>query len=343
LKRAFNYLSQQGAAIDDAYLLGSYALASIHAGDASRAKPIIEKLRTLARSDGTTSYWPLETSTPFHGWGLAGQIEATAIAVQALTKACNSNCDADTKLINRGLLYLLKQKDRYGVWYSTQTTINVLDAMLTLFSTKKSDPSIASSADVLVNGSTVQTIQMPVGEGLNNPITIDISQRLNTGNNRIEIKRSGNLQFASVQGVVNYYVTWSAPESSRKSNDLRLRVKFDKTDGNVNDEITCNVETERVGNRGWGMILAEIGVPRGADVDRSSLETAVKNSGWTISQYDVLPDRVVVYLWPSGVVKFNFKFRPRFGLNAKTAASVVYDYYNPEARAVLEPATFRIK
>jgi hypothetical protein len=133
------------------------------------------------------------------------------------------------------------------------------------------------------------------------------------------------------------------PNSKSKAKTTQ-HVKFDKTDGKINDEITCNVETERVGSRGWGMILAEIGVPPGADVDRSSLEMAVKNSGWTISQYDVLPDRVVVYLWPpSGGVKFNFKFRPRFGLNAKTAASVVYDYYNPEARAVVEPATFRIK
>jgi hypothetical protein len=275
---------------------------------------------------------------------LAGQIEATAVVIQALTKACNPNCEADTKLINRGLLYLLKQKDRYGVWYSTQTTINVLDAMLTLFSTKASSQSTNSTADVLVNGRAAQTVQMPVGDRLNNPITVDISQSLNAGKNRIEIKRSGSLQFASVQAVANYYVPWSASEWSRKSGDLRLRVKFDKTDGKINDEITCNVETERVGSRGWGMILAEIGVPPGADVDRSSLEMAVKNSGWTISQYDVLPDRVVVYLWPpSGGVKFNFKFRPRFGLNAKTAASVVYDYYNPEARAVVEPATFRIK
>ena len=344
LKRAFNYLSQQGAAIGEPYLLGSYALAAIHAGDVSRAKPIIEKLRTLAREEGSTSYWSLQTSTPFYGWGLAGQIEATAVVVQALTKACNSNCEADTKLINRGLLYLLKQKDRYGVWYSTQTTINVLDAMLTLFSTKASSQSTNSTADVLVNGRKAQTVEIPVGERLNNPITVDISESLNAGKNRIEIKRSGSLQFASVQAVANYYVPWSAPEAGKKSGDLRLRVKFDKTDGKINDEITCNVETERVGSRGWGMILAEIGVPPGADVDRSSLDTAVKNSGWTISQYDVLPDRVVVYLWPpSGGVKFNFKFRPRFGLNAKTAASVVYDYYNPEARAVVEPATFRIK
>lgn len=34
--------------------------------------------------------------------------------------------------MSRGLLFLLRQKDRYGVWYSTQATINVLEAMLSL-------------------------------------------------------------------------------------------------------------------------------------------------------------------------------------------------------------------
>src|SRR5262249_17074072 len=96
--------------------------------------------------------------------------------------------------------------------------------------------------------------------------------------------------------------------------------------------------------RGYGMMLAEIGVPPGAEVDRSSLETAMNSSGWALNQYDVLPDRVVVYLWPqAGGVKFNFKFRPRFGVNAKTASSVVYDYYNPESRAVVPPVMFRVK
>jgi hypothetical protein len=92
------------------------------------------------------------------------------------------------------------------------------------------------------------------------------------------------------------------------------------------------------------MMLAEIGIPPGADVDRSSLVTAMESSGWAINLYDVLPDRVVVYLWPqAGGVKFDLKFRPRFGLNAKSAASVLYDYYNPEARAVVPPATFKVR
>lgn len=92
------------------------------------------------------------------------------------------------------------------------------------------------------------------------------------------------------------------------------------------------------------MLLAEIGLPPGADVDRASLERAVKEAGWGIDQYDVLPDRLIVYLWPrAGGTEFKFKFRPRFGLTAQTAPSVVYDYYNPEARAVVAPTKFIVR
>jgi hypothetical protein len=45
----------------------------------------------------------------------------------------------------------------------------------------------------------------------------------------------------------------------------------------------------------------------------------------------------------AGSVDFDFKFRPRFALTAKTAPSVVYYYYNPEARAVFVPETFVVR
>ena len=63
-----------------------------------------------------------------------------------------------------------------------------------------------------------------------------------------------------------------------------------------------------------------------------------------ISQYDILPDRVIVYLWPrAGGTKLDFQFRPRFALRAQTAPSLVYDYYNPEARAIAAPTRFVVK
>jgi hypothetical protein len=95
---------------------------------------------------------------------------------------------------------------------------------------------------------------------------------------------------------------------------------------------------------GYGMLLAEVGLPPGADVDRASLERAMSESGWALNSYDVLPDRLVVYLWPQGGgTRFQFKFRPRYGLNALTAPSQLYDYYNPEARTVVPPTRFVIR
>jgi hypothetical protein len=92
------------------------------------------------------------------------------------------------------------------------------------------------------------------------------------------------------------------------------------------------------------MLLGEIGLPPGADVDRASLESAMKTSGWELNQYDVLPDRVVVYLWPrAGGTSFSFKFKLRYGLRAQSAPSALYDYYNPEARVVVAPTRFIAK
>jgi len=91
------------------------------------------------------------------------------------------------------------------------------------------------------------------------------------------------------------------------------------------------------------MLLTEIGTPPGADVSRESLEAAIQND-WSISRYDILPDRIVLYMWSKpGGTKFNFKFRPRYGINAQTPASIVYDYYNPEARATVAPLRFATK
>jgi uncharacterized protein YfaS (alpha-2-macroglobulin family) len=109
------------------------------------------------------------------------------------------------------------------------------------------------------------------------------------------------------------------------------------------EEITCRVEAERIGFKGYGMLLAEIGLPPGAKVNRASLEKA-KYENWNFSRYDVLPDRIVIYLWAqAGGTKFDFKFKPRYGINAQTAPSTVYDYYNPEAQATVAPLKFIVK
>jgi uncharacterized protein YfaS (alpha-2-macroglobulin family) len=346
-KRVLDFLAARVNEIDEPYMIASYALAALDVGDTTRAETAIAKLRALAHDENDGSFWSLESNTPFYGWGMAGRVETTALVVQALSRSQNSG---DGKLIDRGLLFLLREKDSYGVWYSTQATINVLDAMLALLA-RDVNAGAATAAEVLVNGRRVQSVALPPANQLTGPLTIDLSQFVQSGANRIELKRSRGTSPASVQAVASYYLPWSQSVATQEANwrangssGLRLTAKFNKTESKIGDEISCHVEAERIGFRGYGMMLAEIGLPPGADVDRASLEKAMKGSDWSISQYDVLPDRVVVYLWPrAGGTKFDFNFRPRFGLKAQTAGSTVYDYYNPESRAVVAPVRFVVK
>jgi hypothetical protein len=356
LKRALDYLGARTEEIDEPYLIASYALAAIEVSDSGRAAKATTKLRTLAHEENGGSYWSLETNTPFYGWGLAGRIETTALVVQALTRAMPavSSPRSDDQLVNRAVLFLLREKDRYGVWYSTQATINVLDTMLTLLAqdvaTSKNEGT-PRTADILVNGRAVKSLELPPPDKLVGPIAIDLSNFAQTGSNRVEVRRANNASVASIQAVATYYVPWRDSAAVQQANwrpngssGIRLVTKFDKTEAKIGDSISCHVEAERIGFSGYGMMLAEIGLPPGADVDRGSLEQAMKSSDWSINQYDILPDRVIVYLWPrAGGTKFDFSFKPRFGLNAQTAASIVYDYYNPEARAIVAPVRFVVK
>jgi hypothetical protein len=87
------------------------------------------------------------------------------------------------------------------------------------------------------------------------------------------------------------------------------------------------------------MMLAEVGLPPGAEVDRASLESETG-----VGSYEIQPDHVVFYLWPeAGGTKFDFRFRVRYRSDALTAPSLLYDYYNPENRAIVSPTRFIVR
>jgi hypothetical protein len=295
------------------------------------------------------AYWDLTGSTLFHSWGLPGQVEVTALVLRALGAFSPQGEKSPAReLTNQGLIFLAHAQDHYGVWYSGQTTWNVLNAMLEL--TKKSlgdDQEV--EARIVVNGKLAKTVEIPQGKQSIGPIYLDLSNYIAAGKNKIEIQAARPIGMTGAQVSADYYVPWTRasdreawkPEGAQA---LRLAVHFDKTQARPGEPIDCQVEVERIGRQGWGMMLAEIGVPPGAEVDRESLESAVAASGWELNHYEVLPDRIVIYVWPrAGGTKFHFSFKPRFEMRAYSAPSTLYDYYNPEAYVVVAPETFDIR
>jgi A-macroglobulin TED domain/Alpha-2-macroglobulin family/MG2 domain/Carboxypeptidase regulatory-like domain/A-macroglobulin receptor binding domain/Macroglobulin domain MG3 len=340
--KALAYLKAKNAEIDEPYSLALYGLAALDSGDAATARLISIKLQQMAIQEGDAIYWNLETNTPFYGWGTAGRLETTALVLQLLIRDAAAREEKNTTRdiqIGMATLFLLKNKDRYGVWYSTQTTINVLDAFLAALIPLRFG--VTETVTVSVNGKDLPGIAVRADQLM--PIVMDLAGDLDPASNRIEIKSAGYSPLMA-QVVATHYVDWADSLSKNanvnQSRTLRLDYKCDKQKVTVMQEINCSVEAERIGFQGYGMLLAEIGTPPGADVSRESLQQAME-ADYSISRYDILPDRIVVYMWAkAGGAKFNFKFKPRYGINAQTPASTVYDYYNPEAKAVVGPLRF---
>ncbi len=334
VKKALGWMAGRTQGFDEPYAIALFALAAHASGDTAMARDAAKRLRGFAKTEGDTVYWALETNTPFYGWGLAGRIETTALVIAALRTVEGVDPVAD-ELVNRGLSFLLKKKDGYGVWYSTQATVAVLKA-LTVLVVSESDG--ARTARVFVDDQPAGTLTIPDEKTVTGPLTLDLSKLVGPGKHRVAIRREGNAGFASAQVVTRYFLPWNdVPKDDRTP--LKLNVAFDRRELTVGEAVRCTVGVERVGYRGDGMLVAEVGLPPGVEVDRASLARALTRPG--IWRADVMPDRVVFYLWSNaGGTEFDFSFTPRMAMRAKTAASTLYDYYNPEAATTLAPMTF---
>jgi len=334
---ALAYLRRLSFQPSEPYTTASIALAALQTGDKQLADAALNTLRSEVHYERDAAFWDLQTNTPFYSWGRPGRLEATAVAVRAFAAA-----GSDTELVDKGLLFLLRNKDRYGVWYSTQATVRVLDVFVRLLGSRQTDN--PGSATIVVNGVSVGTVSFGTRQQPDNPVTVDLSKFLKPGPNRVEVLERKKTSTATVQLVENHYIPWSSSAPDLAAGPLRYSVRYSTKDAAISEAITVHVEAERIGFRGYGMMLAEIGLPPGAEVDRESLAAAIASSGFDLSSYDILPDRVIAYLWPrAGGTTFEFKFRPRYGIEARTPASKLYDYYNPDAYSILLPEQFKVR
>ena len=101
------------------------------------------------------------------------------------------------------------------------------------------------------------------------------------GDHRVSFNLPANAQSATAQLVSDLYRPWpsAAPASSVINNEqLRMTVTFGTTNPLPGKPVDVTAHIERIGFEGYGMMIAEIGLPPGADVDRASLESAVSAS-----------------------------------------------------------------
>ncbi|HEY2470025.1 MAG TPA: alpha-2-macroglobulin family protein [Terracidiphilus sp.] len=347
--KAAAYSATSVLALHDPYSNALRLLLAAETGDSSaKARARDELIKVVERAkDG--AHWEFDGYSPFYGWGSAGRLETTALA---LTSLQTEGAKDDEPLENDVLLYLLQNRDQYGVWMSGQATVRVLKALLPVAIRQLQGPATGSFA-LTVNGKPLNEAEAGAlkvdSRLLDAPRSFDLSSFVHAGTNTLEFTGTSDATFANAQVSALLYVPWAQEAISKtevtvpgKSFGFDFGYACDAANARVGQAITCTVSTRRFGSQGYGMMLAEVGLPPGADVDRASLGKLLDS--WVISRYELQPDRIVFYLWSSSAEgdNFSFRFTPRYSIRAKAAPAKLVDYYNPDLNAVLAPQTFSV-
>jgi A-macroglobulin TED domain/Alpha-2-macroglobulin family/Carboxypeptidase regulatory-like domain/A-macroglobulin receptor binding domain len=349
ISNANSYSATSVLALHDPYSNALRVLLAVRAGETVALTRAREELTSGVERGKSGAHWEFDGYSPFYGWGAGGRLETTALALAALQVAGNKE---DESLEEDALLYLLQNRDAYGVWMSGQATMRVLKALLPVALSQLQGPATGKFA-LTVNGK-------PLSEELSSglkvdsklfeaPRSIDLSALIHGGLNTLEFAGTTEATFANAQVTAWLYVPWAQNASGKtettvpgKSFGLDFGYTCDAANASVGKAINCTVSARRFGSEGYGMMLAEVGLPPGADVDRAFLGKLLDS--WTISRYELQPDRIVFYLWSSAAEgdKFSFRFTPRYSIHAKAAPAKLVDYYNPDLSAVLAPQSFTV-
>jgi len=342
---AIAWAASSAAAVHDCY---ANALRLRMAGDTATADRLRTELSQTAEHDRNGAHWKSPGHSPFYGWGHAGELETTALVLNAL------NSSSDHALLYEALYYLLRSQDRYGIWYSGQATVRVLQALLPLAieeakTNGKTQEFRLAISGVALTGTEAEALRTDP-KLIDAPRSLDLTALLKPGHNELAFSCVSDITLASAEASASYYIPWAetatpAQTKTQTGKDYGLDFGYScaAEKATAGQPIDCTVSVRRFGSNSYGMLLAEVGLPPGADVDRASLAKLLDT--WVITRYELEPDRIVFYLWSwkAEGSRFNFRFTPRYAVHAKAAPATLFDYYNPDLKAVIAPQTFQVK
>jgi hypothetical protein len=297
----------------------------------------------MAFQDGEYVTWPSGVATFMGGEGQTGSIETTALAALAFLRS-NSYPD----LANGALSSLVRDKDSFGTWYSTQATVLALKALIE--SVRSGAENVDATVTVNLNSGQLRSVQV-------SPENFDVVQMITFDDLRpaaenlvvISVEGEGNLMY---QVAGSYYLPWDAlpfyPELGGGEDLVDIDVAYDRTELAVDDTVTVDVTVamNEAGRADWALI--DLGVPPGFAVQTEDLAALVARFDDipedymfpTIERYEMTGRQILFYvgnLSSDHPLELSYRLRAKYPLRAQTPASGAYDYYNPDVNGESRP------
>ncbi len=340
VSKGLSYLTANWSKVDDPYALALAANAFLASPDGkSKCIDMCQKLADLRQKDERGVYWTTKGNTAVSSTGQTADIETTALAALALAQTGRYN-----DIVTDALTFLIKSKDPHGTWGSTQATIFSLKALISSMENRTQE--INADVTVLVNGKEAGSFKI-TPENSDVLRQVDCKKFIQEGDNKVEIRFSGKGS-SLFQIRSYYYLPWVRGIPARKK-EMEIDVSYDRTQLDANDVVTSTVTVAFNGladgrNGTANMVIVDLGTPPGFEVMAEDLEQLVKDK--TFQKYSLTGRQAIIYIEKveSGKpLTFKYRLKAKFPIRAKTPESVVYQYYNPEARGVAAPVEMVVR
>lgn len=301
--------------------------------DDAITQKVFNNLLKLKKETADVVYWEQTEKTPMYGEGQSANIETTALASIALI-----NYGKEIATTNKALNYLVKSKDTFGTWYSTQATILSMKALL--MSLSDATTKINATITVSANGKEIETYKV---DETNSDVLkqIDLKTLTQKGDNKItlSINGQGSLLY---QIVKIYYIPWELLEKP-KMPVLSINVDYDKTTLEKNDMATAIVNVQNNTKDTANMVIVDLGIPPGFEVQTADLDKMVSDK--MITKYSIAARQIILYfekIKPSEKLEFRYQLKAKIAIKAKSGKSKIYKYYEPEVNSTSEPVEIQV-
>jgi alpha-2-macroglobulin-like protein len=300
------------------------ALAAVDADD----KTTLDTLQTLhdmRKEKDDIAYWELNSETPTHGTGEAGNIEVTALAIQSFIK-----CGRELGTVSKAVNYLIQKKDASGTWQSTQATVQALRSMLMA----ERGATAKSNAKITVTINNRPAATLTVDENNSDVLQlVDLQDDTRKTGNTIQLalEGQGSLMY---QVVGRYYMPYQQKITQAEKEPMTIKLDYDRRQLAADDiiNVTATVTNNRPGKA--KMVIVDLGLPPGFTLIPDKLNALVQQE--TIEKYSTTGRQIIVYLKEvdsAKPVKISYQLLAKYPLKAKTPKSSAYEYYNPEIRS----------
>jgi uncharacterized protein YfaS (alpha-2-macroglobulin family) len=328
--KGVEYLKNHIGEMKDTYTIAltANALATVDAEDKATLN-VLQKLFEKRVEKDDIAYWQSQSETPTCGSGTAADIEVTALAVQAFVR-----CGRELGTVGKAITYLVKNKDAYGTWQSTQATIQALRAML--MAERGATAKTNATIDVIFNDQSISKLK--VDENNSDVLQlVDLKDRTRKGSNTITLKFEGKGALL-YQVVGRYYTPYVKETRPIAEEPMTIKVEYDRTQLAAQDiiNVTATVTNNRRGRA--KMVIVDLGLPPGFTLIPEKLNRLVEEK--VIEKYSTTGRQIIIYLREvehGKPVEIKYQLLAKYPLKAKTPKSTTYEYYNPEIKAEAKP------